>query len=104
MASINQIQRAIIEMEGGKFQRLIDALIAAKGVTSIFSIGTVLSTDKTRIGTPDTMTIVGDDIVFIEYSTKQSGLFDKFDDDIAKCLDEKKTGIKVNRISKIILA
>jgi len=104
MASINQIQKAIIEMEGGKFQRLIDALIAAKGVTSIFSIGSVLGTNKTRIGTPDTITIIGDDISFIEYSTQQSGLFEKFDDDITKCLDEKKTGIDVNCISKIILA
>lgn len=104
MASINQIQKSIIELEGGKFQRLVDALIAVKGVTSIFSIGTVIGTDKTRTGTPDTMTITGDEITFIEYSTKQERLFAKFQDDISKCLDAEKTGISTNRIKKIVLA
>ncbi len=105
MAKINQIQNALIELDGGAFQKLADSYLLRKGYSQINSIGSVAGSNKARKGTPDTLIPAHDGkYVFAEYTTiSKNQVFSKFYDDIAKCLDEKKTGVSVTKISEIVL-
>lgn len=63
-----------------------------------------MGADKTRTGTPDSFipTKTGG-YIFVECTTQQTKLLDKFQDDIRKCFDEVKTGISNSQIERIIL-
>ena len=103
MSKINQIQSTLREMEGGAFQKLCGAYLHKKGYDNINPIGSVIGSDKVRKGTPDTLiSLKNGKYVFAEYTTQQTGLFNKIEEDIKKCLDEDKTGIKVKLISEIV--
>lgn len=41
--------------------------------------------------------------MFFEHTTQQAGVAAKFADDLAKCLDEEKTGIAVENIERVVL-
>lgn len=104
MASINQIKYNLLEMEGGAFQRLCDDWLHRKGYENINSIGMMQTTNKVVQGTPDSLILQEDgSYIFSEYSSQEKNLASKFEDDINKCLDETKTGIKKESISEIIL-
>ena len=104
MASINQIKSKLLEMEGGAFQRLCDDWLHRKGYENINSIGMMQTTNKVVQGTPDSLILQEDgSYIFSEYSSQEKNLASKFEDDINKCLDETKTGIKKESISEIIL-
>ncbi|TDY51697.1 hypothetical protein C8D99_1512 [Aminivibrio pyruvatiphilus] len=103
MSKINQIQQALQEMDGGKFQKLADAYLTERGFRHINSIGSVVAADKVRPGTPDTLIASPDGkFIFVEITTQQSSLFKKMKDDLAKCFDESKTGIPVDKINRVI--
>jgi hypothetical protein len=57
--------------------------------------------DKVRKGTPDTLIPTNDGkYVFAEYTTiSERQVFTKFKEDIAKCLNEEKTGVPINKKS-----
>lgn len=104
MATLNQIKNKLLELEGGVFQRLCDDWLHRKGYKNINPIGMMQITDRVVKGTPDTLLIQKDGkYIFSEYTVQQSCLFDKISDDIDKCLDEVKTGIKIDQISEIII-
>lgn len=105
MAKINQIQNALKELDGGAFQKLADSYLLRKGYPKINPIGSVAGCNKVRKGTPDTLITTNDGMyVFGEYTTISSDkVFSKFSDDIAKCLDENKTGIETTKIKEIVL-
>lgn len=105
MAKINQIQNALNELDGGAFQKLADSYLLRKGYPQINPIGSVAGNNKVRKGTPDTLILTSDGkYVFGEYTTISSDkVFSKFSEDIAKCLDEDKTGIATNKIKEIVL-
>ncbi len=104
MSKVNQIEIAIRELEGGKFQKLCDSFITAKENVEITSTGSHVGTDKTIKGTPDSYFInENGQFVFIEYTTTQKkGLLNKILDDIDKCFDISKTKIPKEKIDKII--
>ncbi|ABB24677.1 ATP-binding protein [Pelodictyon luteolum] len=103
MSKVNQIQRALSELSGGDFQKLADAYLMEKGYGHINSIGSVVAANKVRAGTPDTLMVLPDgSYVFAEYTTQQAGLLAKIKDDLAKCFDERKTGVPVDRISRLV--
>lgn len=103
MSKINQIENALLELEGGKFQKVCNAYLAAKGY-AVNALGSVAGKDKSKIGTPDCFIASRQGaFTFVEYTTQQDGVCDKFKDDIAKCLDEGKTGILKKDIELIIL-
>lgn len=103
MSKVNQIQNALLEIEGGKFQKLCDAFLKAKGFGAINSIGSVIGKDKTRTGTPDTFIRQTDQkLIFVEYTTQQKGTAIKFTDDLNKCFDVGKTGVPLTDISQIV--
>ncbi|WP_419420692.1 hypothetical protein ACNVED_05170 [Legionella sp. D16C41] len=106
MSKINQIQNALKELDGGKFQKLCDCYLIEKGYANanLNPIGSVFGADKVRKGTPDTaIRDANGKFILVEYTTSQNNLFDKLSSDIKKCLDEEKTGIKIANIQQIIL-
>ncbi|MGH1377163.1 MAG: hypothetical protein ACRBCK_12575 [Alphaproteobacteria bacterium] len=103
MSKINQIENALLELEGGKFQKVCNAYFAAKGY-AVHALGSVAGSDKAKIGTPDCfMTSQDGRFTFVEYTAQQSGVCDKFKGDIVKCLDEAKTGVPRDDIELIVL-
>lgn len=103
MATVNQIEQKILEMDGGEFQKLCDAYLFAIGYGHPNSFGSHSGSNKVRKGTPDTFfEIPGGKLAFAEYTTQKSGLAKKLDRDLSKCLDEKKTKVPVEKIAKIV--
>ena len=103
MSKINQIQNALKGMDGGAFQKLADTYIFKKGYQNINPIGSVIGANKVRKGTPDSyFRQENGKLVFAEYTTSQTNVASKLQDDLSKCLDETKTGIPLTDIEEII--
>ncbi len=104
MGSQNQIKSKLLELEGGKFQRLCDDWLHRKGYENINPIGMMANTDRVVKGTPDCLFMQPNGkYVFSEYTVQQDRLSQKLEDDISKCFDEIKTGISSEQISEIII-
>ncbi len=105
MPKINEIQTKLLEIDGTKFHKLGDAYLNKRYGYKIQSIGTKNGEDKPTTGNPDTLIILENgQYVFVEYTTQETGIRDKFIADIKKCLDVSSTGIEIKKIDKIILA
>ena len=105
MSKINQIQKALAEMDATRFHKLMDSYLAKRYRYDVHSNGAKTGEDKTVSGTPDSYVALNDDkYIFIEYTTQKSGVKNKLMRDIDKCLDEDKTKISTRNIEKIILA
>ena len=60
-------------------------------------------TDKTAKGNPDTYFLTADSkYVFVMYTTQKTDFFNKAIEDIDKCFDSSKTGVKSNDVAEII--
>lgn len=96
MTKLNQIQNALLELDGGKFQKLADSYLYKKGYEWINSLGSVAGSDKVRKGTPDTFfCLPNGKYALVEYTTQQTGVLGKMKDDLDKCL---KTGVPIEEI------
>jgi len=103
MTKINQIETALIQLDGGSFQKLADAYLYKKGYTAINPLGSVIGVDKVRKGTPDTLVkLPNGRYVFAEYTTQQYKVYGKIDEDLDKCFDEIKTGIPISNIQEVV--
>jgi len=103
MLKINEIEKALCEIEGGVFQRLCDDILSKKGY-KINSQGTAKGSSKVKTGTPDTIIeLESKKYIFVEYTTQKTGVTRKFKDDLKKCLEIEKTGIELKKIEKIFL-
>jgi hypothetical protein len=104
MSKLTQIENALLAIDPATHQRLCDSYLHCRGYDRINPIGVVIGADKIAKGTPDTLITRPDGkYVFAEYTTQQDGLEKKFMGDLAKCFDETKTGIPVDRIHEIVL-
>lgn len=104
MSKLTQIENALKAIDPAGFHRLCDSYLHSRGYENLNRIGLVIGADKVVRGTPDTLFTQPDGrYIFAEYSTQQDDLAKKFEGDLAKCFDAKKTGIPVERISEIIL-
>ncbi|GAB6108268.1 TniB family NTP-binding protein [Fusibacter bizertensis] len=103
MSTLTDIKRRIIELEGGAFQELCDALLSRSGYEGIHAFGMQSGTMKTTIGNPDTYfkNSVGK-YIFVAYTTQKERLYYKAKEDIEKCLDVSKTGVETKDIAEII--
>lgn len=107
MTKLDQIQKALKGIDQGKLQKLGDLYFSRKlkNVKKIKSKGSVVGEEKTRKGTPDTLiTLNNGKYIFIEYTAQQTGHLRKLSNDLKSCFNEKKTGIPISEIEKIILA
>src|ERR1700722_18817535 len=104
MSKINQIEAALREVEGGKFQRVANSYVHEKGYRNLNTIGSVIASDKTRVGTPDAYSRQPNGkLVFIEHTTDQGDIEGKLNGDLNKCLNEEKHGVPLDEIEEIIL-
>lgn len=100
----NMIENKLLELEGGRFQKLCNEFLDNLNIGLVTDSGGQTGTDKTVVGTPDSYILLENGkFIFIEYTTQQSGVCKKFLDDIIKCLDESKTGVPISKIEKIII-
>jgi hypothetical protein len=103
MSKINQIQKALLELDGGAFQKLADNYLHKKGYEHINSLGSVIGSDKVRKGTPDTwVTLPSGKYIFAEYTTQKEEVFEKIKNDLEKCFDESKTKVSVEKIEEVV--
>lgn len=104
MGTQNQIKLRLLELEGGKFQRLCDDWLHRKGFENINAIGMMQFADRVVKGTPDSLLMQDNgEFIFSEYTVQQERLVQKLEDDINKCFDEAKTGITIENIAEIII-
>lgn len=70
--------------------------VCAEGYEDIFSLGMKAGTLKTTIGNPDTyFRTKSGKYIFVAYTTEQTNIYKKIEEDIKKCLDQEKTGVNV---------
>ena len=92
MSKINQIQTRLKEKGEGAFETLANVYLHRKGYEHINPLGSVIGSDKTRVGTPDTFVpLPNGKYMFAEHTTQKTGIFNKFKDDLQKCLDNMHT-------------
>lgn len=104
MSKLTQIENALIALDPASFHRLCDSYLYGLGYRHINRIGVVAGAEKVVTGTPDTFVSRPDGTYdFAEYSTQQEGLAGKLKSDLAKCFDEVKTGVPIERIHEIIV-
>ncbi|MBP2659524.1 MAG: hypothetical protein H6Q69_2556 [Firmicutes bacterium] len=93
----------IKRLEGGAFQEFCDAYLSRKGYKEIFELGMQSGTMKTTTGNPDTyFKNKSGEYIFVAYTTQQSSINSKIEEDIFKCLDKSKTGVDITDIVEII--
>jgi uncharacterized protein YeeX (DUF496 family) len=104
MYKLNQIENKLKELEGGRFQILCNELLDRQGYGMVTKSGGQVGTDKTIKGTPDAYIFNSNGkFKFIEYTVKEKKVFEKFKDDISKCLDERKTSVPITKIERVII-
>jgi len=104
MSKINDIQNGILQLEGGRYQNLLDCYLYREyGYDNWSPHGSQLGTDKTTKGTPDTyIRNSNGKYILLMYGTVKDNTFKKVKEDITSCLDKDKTGIDVDDIEEII--
>lgn len=103
MPNITDIKRKILELAPAPFQEFCDTLISKQGYGEVHGYGMQSGTGNTTVGNPDTYFRKGNGkYVFVAYTIQQKNVFSKLKDDIKKCLDFSKTGLKTEDIEEII--
>ncbi|OFS30274.1 hypothetical protein [Abiotrophia sp. HMSC24B09] len=104
MSNVNYIQSAILQLEGGAFQKLFDIYLYKKyKFKNIQTLGVHTGTNKPTKGTPDSYVLTDEgNYILINYGTVNSQPARKIKADILSCFDEAKLRISENRIKKII--
>ncbi|QCX38990.1 ATP-binding protein [Aureibaculum algae] len=106
MSKLQNIENALSAINGAVFQELCDSFLLLRNNNySAFSrTGSQKGNQKTIKGTPDSFLLLPNGkYIFVEYSTNKTQGINKLQDDIDKCLDNKKTGIDIAIISEIII-
>ena len=103
MSKINRIQAAILALEGGAYQKLLDQYLHKKyHFENIQPLGVQNATNKSTKGIPDTYVLDGDKYILICYGTVKEQPVKKIQNDIEDCLNKAKTSLDTSKISKII--
>ena len=104
MSKINQIQTAILSLDPGAYQKLMDSYVMKKyGFSNIMPLGSHSGTNKVTKGTPDSFVQCADGrFILIAHGSVGNHAYNKVKADILSCLDTAKTGIPIEDISQII--
>lgn len=103
MSKLTDIKKRIDELDGGAFQNLCDTYLCYKGYGNGYSLGMATGTNKTAKGNPDTYFLTADSkYVFVMYTTQKTDFLNKTIEDIDKCFDSSKTGVKSSDVAEII--
>lgn len=106
MSIINTVENAIVSLDGGKYQKLMDAYLMRKyQFSNIHPLGVHTGTDKTTKGTPDSYVECDNEkYIIIMYGSVEGASYKKLKSDILSCFDASKLSIPVEKIDKIICA
>lgn len=106
MSRINEIQNAILSLDGGSFQKLFDDYLFRKySLSNIHPLGSQTGTNKTTKGTPDSFVEQEDGrFILIMYGSVKDDPFNKLKKDILSCLDKDKLDLEKEKIERIICA
>lgn len=104
MVKIRKIQQAIMDLDGGEYQELMNDYLHKKfKYSNITCLGSEVGTSKTTNGTPDTYVEMDDGkYILIMYGTVEKQSFNKIKDDIIDAYNKDKTYIDENKIEKVI--
>lgn len=104
MSKINSIQNAILQLEGGAFQSLVDEYLYKKyQFDNIQTLGVETGTNKPTKGVPDSFVLTKDKkYILINYGSVKERTADKIKKDILSCFDEGKLNLEEGEIEKII--
>lgn len=104
MIRITDIQNRLKESEGGIFQKICNEILSSQGYKTYKLNGSVLGSNKTKKGTPDSVYIdKNDQYIYVEITTDQGDLSKKIIGDIRKCLEKINSNIELkDKISRII--
>src|ERR1700733_1803670 len=106
MGRLQEIESALISINGSVFQELCDNFLALrnKNYAAFSRTGSKSGKQKTVKGTPDAFLLLPNGkFIFVEYSTNITAHVSKLKSDLRKCLDEQKTKIPINQIAEIVL-
>lgn len=106
MSRINAVQKSICELDGGTFQKLLDAYLYKKyKFDNIQSLGVQTATNKTTKGTPDSF-VIGENgkYTLIMYGSVEAIPYKKLEADILSCFNMDKLQLEEDKIEKIICA
>ena len=103
MSRINEIQRKILELEGGAYQKLVDDYLCAKyKYPNIQPLGVQTGTNKPTKGVPDTYVHTDDDTyILINYGSVGRNQDKKIKDDILACFDRGKLALDKEKIKAL---
>lgn len=106
MSKINEIENAILQIEGGRFQKMVDQYLYRKyKYNNMHSLGSQQGTDKTTKGVPDSYSLREDGkYIAIMYGTYsgQAASFSKVKNDLESCIDRCKVGNLYDSLYEII--
>lgn len=104
MLRLPEIQNRLRETEQGAFQKICNEILTAEGYFPYKLTGSVIGSNKTKKGTPDSVYKEKDGkYIYVEITTEQGKLSNKIKKDVQKCLDKIKTNQRLEgKISKII--
>jgi len=108
MTKINDIQNAILQLDGGAYQKMMDSYLYQKFELSNFcSLGSQTGTNKPTKGIPDSyVRLENGKYIFIMYGTVNEASILKIKNDILSCLKvkttEEGTKIAIEEIEQII--
>ena len=106
MSDINKVEKAIISLDGGSYQKLMDAYLMKKyQFSNIYPLGVQTGTNKPTKGTPDSYVECDNgQYILIMYGSVEAASFSKLKSDILSCFDKSKLSLPVEKIAKIICA
>lgn len=104
MVKIDKIQQAIMRLNGGTFQQIMDEYLYRKyKFTNITRLGSKIASSKTTKGTPDTyVELENGKYILIMYGTVEESAYSKLKQDIIDAYNIDKTYIDESKIKKVI--
>lgn len=104
MLKTADIEMKLVQREPGQFQKICNEILCKKGYKPYEYTGSVKGTNKTKLGTPDSVfTDKNGKYVYVEITTQTSRLKKKITDDVTKCLKKiRNKEILDGKVSKII--
>ena len=104
MSKVNRIQNAVLQLEGGAFQSLVDEYLYKKyHFDNIQTLGLQTGTHKPTKGIPDSYVVTKDNrYILINYGSVKDKPAEKIKNDIMSCFDKGKLILDKSKIAQII--
>ncbi|ETJ19739.1 hypothetical protein Q604_UNBC18483G0005 [human gut metagenome] len=104
MSKINLIQKAILGLDGGAYQKFMDSYLYKKyEFNNIEPLGSHTGSDKVTKGTPDSyVRLDNGKYILIMYGSVETISYEKLEKDIESCFNKDKLDLPKEKIEKII--